>query len=119
MLLQLLTLMAFQLAGEVLAESLHLMFPGALCGLLLMLGWLHLTGGPSDNMSVTSTFLVDHLALLFVPAGSAIVGFGALLLSDGFAIGASLLVSTGLGILIAGTLGSAQTSPTISTTGAK
>jgi holin-like protein len=118
MLLQLLTLMAFQLAGELLAGSLHLMFPGVLCGLLLMLGWLYLTGGPSEHMSVTSAILVDHLALLFVPAGSAIVGFGALLLSDGFAIGAALLISTGLGILIAGSLGSARPSQRMSTKGA-
>ena len=119
MLLQLLILMAFQFAGELLAQNLHLMFPGPLWGLLLMLGWLHLTGGPSDDMSATATFLVDQLALLFVPAGSAIVGFGALLLNDGLAIGAALLISTGLGILIAGTLGATQTVHAMSTKGAK
>jgi putative effector of murein hydrolase LrgA (UPF0299 family) len=44
MLAQFLVLMGFQLAGEVIVTSLGLVFPGPLCGLLLLLGWLHLRG---------------------------------------------------------------------------
>lgn len=105
MLTQLLVLMAFQLAGEMIVRSLGLVFPGPLCGLLLLLGWLHLTGGPSEDLARVGSGLIDHLGLLFVPAGAAIIGFGALLLSDGLAIGAALLLSTGLAILVSGLFG--------------
>jgi holin-like protein len=105
MLAQLLVLMGFQLAGEVIVTSLGLVFPGPLCGLLLLLGWLHLRGGPSENLARVGTGLVDNLGLLFVPAGTAIISFGALLLSDGLAIGAALLLSTGLAICVSGLLG--------------
>jgi holin-like protein len=108
MLAQLLVLMGFQLAGEVIVRSLGLVFPGPLCGLLLLLGWLRLSGGPSEDLSRVGAGLVDHLGLLFVPAGTAIIGFGALLLSDGLAIGAALLLSTGLAILVSGLLGCAR-----------
>ena len=69
-------LMGFQLAGEALVTSLGLAFPGPLCGLLLLLGWLRLNGGPSQELAATSATLIDHLGLLFVPAGAAIVTFG-------------------------------------------
>jgi holin-like protein len=105
MLTQLLVLMDFQLAGEILVRSLGLVFPGPLCGLLLLLGWLRLRGGPSEDLARVGSGLIDHLGLLFVPAGTAIIGFGALLLSDGLAIGAALLLSTGLAILVCGLLG--------------
>ena len=102
MLRDLLVLMIFQLAGEALVAALGSSFPGPLCGMLLLLGFLFWTGGPSEGMSRTSGALIDHLGLLFVPAGTAIAGFGALLLRDGLAIAASLTVSTGLAILIGG-----------------
>jgi holin-like protein len=105
MLAHLLVLLGFQLAGEVIVRSLGLVFPGPLCGLLLLLGWLHLRGGPSEDLARVGTGLVDHLGLLFVPAGTAIISFGALLLSDGLAIGAALLLSTGLAICVSGLLG--------------
>src|ERR1700730_7116390 len=102
MLTQLLVLMGFQLAGEVVVTGLGLVFPGPLCGLLLLLGWLQLRGGPSEELVRGGNGLVDHLGLLFVPTGTAIIGFGALLRSDGLAIGAALLLSTGLAICVTG-----------------
>src|SRR5262249_6547853 len=92
---QFLIIMGFQLAGEALVSGCGLSFPGPLCGLLLLLAWLNYTGGPSAELSRAADILVDHLGLLFVPAGAAIVGFGALLLADSVAIVRSLLLSTG------------------------
>ena len=105
MLPQFIVIMGFQLAGELLVASFGLAFPGALCGLLLLLGWLSCKGGPSEDLSRAAGILVDHLGLLFVPAGTAIVGFGTLMLSDGMAIAGALLLSTGLAILVTGLLG--------------
>ena len=105
MLGQLLVIMGFQLAGEALVAGLALNFPGPLCGLLLLLLYLGLRGGPSPDLDRAASSLVDHLGLLFVPAGTAIVGFSALLRSDGVAIAGALLLSTGLAILVSGLLG--------------
>jgi holin-like protein len=63
------------------------------------------TGGPCEDLARVGTGLVDHLGLLFVPTGTAIIGFGTLLLSNGLAIGAALLLSTGLAICVTGLLG--------------
>ena len=54
--------------------------------------------------------LIDHLGLLFVPAGAAIMSFGPLLLVDGKAIGVSLVISTALGIVVGGLIGGAPAS---------
>jgi holin-like protein len=109
MLAQLLIIMGFQLAGEALVSGFGLSFPGPLCGLLLLLAWLNWTGGPSAEPQAAG-MLVDHLGLLFVPAGAAIVGFGALLLADAVAIVGALLLSTGLAILVTGLLGATDVS---------
>jgi holin-like protein len=104
---QLLLIMSFQLAGEAMVALTGLNFPGPLCGLLLMLAWLALRGGPSEELSRVAGTLVDHLGLLFLPAGTAIIGFGTLLLSDGLAIASALLLSSGFAVAVAGLLGGA------------
>jgi holin-like protein len=110
MLAQFLIIMGFQLAGEALVSGCGLAFPGPLCGLLLLLAWLCWTGGPSAQLSRAADILVDHLGLLFVPAGAAIVGYGTLLFVDGIAIVGALLLSTGLAIFVTGLLGAADVS---------
>jgi holin-like protein len=102
MLAQLGLLMIFQFIGEVLVTASGIPFPGPLCGMLLLLGYLFLTGGPSEELSGVGSKLVDNLGLLFVPAGTAIVGYGTLFATDGLAIGAALIISTLLAVLIGG-----------------
>ncbi len=102
MLLQLAALMAFQLIGEMLVSLSGIPFPGPLCGMALLLAYLYLRGGPSEELSKVGTFLIDHLGLLFVPAGTAIIAYGALLMRDGLAIAAALLVSTVAAVLVGG-----------------
>src|SRR6516162_5714018 len=111
MLAHLIALMGFQLAGELLVEALGVGFPGPLCGMLLLLGWLHIRGGPSEGLARTGAVVTDHLGLLFVPAGAAIMNFGALLLSDGPAVAAALILSTALAICVSGILGGTRHLP--------
>jgi len=61
MLAQLGLLMLFQLVGEALVTSIGIPFPGPLCGMLLLLGYLHARGGPSDDLSSVGAKLVDNL----------------------------------------------------------
>jgi holin-like protein len=72
MLAQLGLLMTFQLMGEAVVSLLGIPFPGPLCGMLLLLGYLWLRGGPPEELSTAGSKLVDNLGLLFVPAGTAI-----------------------------------------------
>jgi putative effector of murein hydrolase LrgA (UPF0299 family) len=94
MLIQLGVLMSFQLIGEAVVKATGIPFPGPLLGMLLLLAYLHLRGGPSEELTRVGSTLIDNLGLLFVPAGTAIVAYGSLLAEDGVAIAAALLVST-------------------------
>jgi len=104
MLAQVGLLMSFQFAGEALVTTIGVPFPGPLCGMLLLLAYLYLRGGPSDDLVVTGSKLIDNLGLLFVPAGTAIVAYGALFATDGLAILAALVISTLLAVVIGGAI---------------
>jgi holin-like protein len=105
MLLHLLMLFGFQLAGELVVAGLGLAFPGPLCGMLLLLSWLLLTKGPSPRLVETAGTCLNHLGLLFVPAGTAILALDAAVGSDGPAIAAALVISTCAAIAVCGKLG--------------
>jgi holin-like protein len=104
MLQQFALLMAFQLIGEAIVKILGIPFPGPLCGMVLFLGYLQVSGGPSEQMAAVGTTLVDHLGLLFVPAGTAIITYTALLAREGVPILAALLLSTTAAVLIGGVI---------------
>ena len=104
MLIQLGVLMMFQFIGEVLVTLTGIPFPGPLCGMALLLGYLYLRGGPSEELTKVGMTLIDNLGLLFVPAGTAIVAYGALLASDGLAIAAALFASTIAAVIVSGVI---------------
>jgi len=104
MLAQVGLLMIFQFAGEALVSAIGVPFPGPLCGMVLLLGFFWLRGGPSDDLVGTGSKLIDNLGLLFVPAGTAIVAYGALFATDGLAILAALVISTLLAVVIGGAI---------------
>jgi holin-like protein len=97
-------LMMFQFVGEALVTSVAIPFPGPLCGMLLLLAYLYLRGGPSEDLFNVGSKLIDNLGLLFVPAGTAIVAYGTLFATDGIAILAALVVSTLLAVFIGGAI---------------
>ena len=66
-------LLAFQLGGETLRAALHLPIPGPVIGMTLLLTWLVLKGGPDDALRNTSGTLLQHLSLMFVPAGTGVM----------------------------------------------
>jgi holin-like protein len=104
-------LMTFQFVGELLMTASGIPFPGALCGMLLLLAYLHLRGGASEDLTRVATTLVDNLGLLFVPAGVAIVGYGSLFAQDGLAIAAALIISTFVAVAIGGVVATRRARP--------
>jgi holin-like protein len=95
-------LLTFQLVGELAVTGIGVPFPGPLCGMMILLGYLYVRGGPSEELSTVGSKFIDNLGLLFVPAGTAIVAYGPLLAHDGLAIFAALIVSTLVAIFISG-----------------
>ena len=66
-------LIVCQFAGEALTRAMNLPLPGPVLGLVILLVWLILRGGPTEDMKATSSSLLRYLLLLFVPAGAGVV----------------------------------------------
>jgi holin-like protein len=87
-------LLAYQLAGEVIVLALGLPVPGPVVGMVLLLLTLLLRGGPSASLVGTTGGLLNHLSLLFVPAGVGVMLHWERLASQGIALLVALVVST-------------------------
>lgn len=66
-------LLLFQLAGEAIALYFALPVPGPVIGMALLFAGLALRGGPSADLRETARSLLQHLSLLFVPAGVGVM----------------------------------------------
>lgn len=102
-------LLLCQLAGEILARGLSLPVPGPVLGLIVLLIGLvvahrrpQAADGHLETLEVTrvSDALLANLSLLFVPAGVGIVDQLGVLRSQALAIGASLVISTAVTLLV-------------------
>jgi len=87
-------LLIFQLIGEVLARWLNLPIPGPVIGMLLLFLALVLRSGPGDDLRNTSQNLLQHLSLLFVPAGTGIMVHLHRVADEWLPLLLSLLIST-------------------------
>lgn len=100
MLAALTLLLVFQLAGEVLAHSFALPIPGPVIGMALLFVALLLRGGPGENLRQTSGQLLQHLSLLFVPAGTGIVLYGERIAAEWLPLVVAMVASTLLAIIV-------------------
>jgi holin-like protein len=87
-------LLVFQLAGEVVARGLALPLPGPVLGMVFLFIALALRGGPGHDLQTTSQNLLQHLSLLFVPAGTGIMVHLTRVADEWLPLLASLLLST-------------------------
>ncbi|KZD08203.1 CidA/LrgA family protein [Oceanibaculum pacificum] len=88
------TLLFFQLAGEVIARASGLPLPGPVIGMALLFATLLIRNDLPDNLRGTASGLLQHLSLLFVPAGVGVVLYLSLIADQWAAISVALLVST-------------------------
>jgi len=93
-------LLVCQLAGEVIAVATGLPIPGPVIGMALLFLGLALHGAVPDGLQATAGGLLQHLALLFVPAGVGIMAHLSLLADEGWPILAALFGSTILTIAV-------------------
>lgn len=87
-------LLIYQLLGESLVLALGLPVPGPVMGMLLLFLTLLLRGGASPGLRSTSQGLLQHLSLLFVPAGAGVMLHGSRVASEWLPIVVALVVST-------------------------
>jgi holin-like protein len=69
----LLVLLAYQLAGELIARSTGAPVPGPVIGMALLFATFAVRGRVEEPLRETSAVMLKHLAILFVPAGVGIV----------------------------------------------
>jgi holin-like protein len=92
------TLLVFQLIGEALVRALSVPVPGPVVGMALLLLALVLRPATLQAIKPTSQTLLQHLSLLFVPAGVGVMLHLERLGDEALAIGVALVVSTLVGL---------------------
>jgi holin-like protein len=97
-------LLLFQLAGEVLVQFFALPIPGPVIGMALLFAALVMRDGVPDKLRTTANNLLQHLSLLFVPAGVGVMVHFARLGDEWPAIVGALLVSTFVTLAVTGLL---------------
>jgi holin-like protein len=87
-------LLVCQLIGEALVRLAGLPVPGPVLGMVLLFAFLAWRKSVPDDLAKTANGLLDHLSLLFVPAGVGVILHLDLVAAEWPAIGAALIVST-------------------------
>lgn len=87
-------LLVFQLIGETISHVLDLPVPGPVIGFMLLLAVLAIRGGVPAELRTTTTGMLQHFALMFVPAGVGVMVHLSRLREEWLPITASLVLST-------------------------
>ncbi|MBB3065726.1 MULTISPECIES: CidA/LrgA family protein [Limibacillus] len=87
-------LLICQLVGEVLHKASGLPLPGPVIGMVLLFFGLLVRGSVPDDLSRLTKGLLDHLSLLFVPAGVGVVVHLSLVREEWLSLSAALIFST-------------------------
>ena len=93
-------LLVFQLTGEVLVQLFALPVPGPVIGMALLFVALALRGGPSVELRDTAQNLLQHLSLLFVPAGVGVMVHLHRVADEWLPLLLSLLISTAATLVV-------------------
>lgn len=99
----LLTLLAAQLAGETVTRLTGLPLPGPVAGMLILLAGFALWRPLVEVVRPLATTILGNLSLLFVPAGTGVVGHLDKIAVHGVGLAVVLVVST-LAAIAAGAL---------------
>ena len=100
--LQVLGLVALNIAGEYLASWMHLPLPGNLVGMLILLALLSTRVVRVEWFAASAAIFTRHLAFFFVPIAVGLMAYGTLLRTEGAAILATLIASAVVGIMVTG-----------------
>lgn len=93
-------LLLCQLVGELIAHLFALPIPGAVIGMVLLFIMLIVKGEVSHHLKTDASGLLQHLSLLFVPAGVGIMVHIHRVAAELFPIAMAIIVSTFLGMAV-------------------
>jgi holin-like protein len=93
-------LLVFQLVGEVISQVLGLPIPGPVVGMLLLFLALHVRSAMVERLRETAQNILQHLSLLFVPAGVGVMLHLRRVEHEWIAITLALVLSTVLTIVV-------------------
>lgn len=102
-------LLVYQLVGEVGVHFLQVPIPGPVLGMALLFLTLLIRGAAAPVLETSSTGLLSHLSLLFVPAGVGMIVHFDRIYDEWLPIVVALVLSTLLTMTVAaGTMVAAQ-----------
>lgn len=93
-------LLACQLAGEAIHRAAGLPLPGAVIGMVLLIGWLALVPRERPGLAAVSGWLTAHLSIMFVPAAVGLIDEGPALSRYGVGLVTATVVSTLLTMIV-------------------
>ncbi len=93
-------LLVFQLVGEVIAQTLKLPIPGPVIGMALLFAALVIRGHPSTDLRDTAQGMLQHLSLLFIPAGTGVMLHFQRMSDEWLPLLVSLVASTAITIAV-------------------
>jgi holin-like protein len=93
-------LLACQLAGEAIHRLTGLPLPGAVIGMVLLVGWLAAVRRARPDLAQVTAWLTAHLAVMFVPAAVGLIDEGAVLSHYGVGIVIATVGSTVLTLAV-------------------
>lgn len=94
------TLLVFQLLGEITSQVLNLPIPGPVVGMLLLFLTLFVRLPLAKQLQGTAQDMLQHLSLLFVPAGVGVMLHVRRVADEWVALTLALVVSTVLTIAV-------------------
>lgn len=100
--IQIFILYGFSFIGEMIHRTLHLLIPGNVLGLLLLLLCLSLKLFKLDWIEQGAGFLIEFLPLLLVPAMIGIMNYPSLLSKQGVLLFFIVFISTIMTVVAAG-----------------
>ena len=89
-----------QLIGELIVAALGVPFPGPVIGMVLLFIFLLINRGVPEKMGRVGSALLNHLSLLFVPAGVGVMAHFEVLKLDFVPLSVAMFVSTLFGIVV-------------------
>ena len=94
------TLLVYQLVGEVISRMLELPVPGPVIGMALLFATLLLRESFAEPLRETAQTLLQHLSLLFVPAGVGVMLHFHRIGTEWLPLAVSLIASTVLAVAV-------------------
>jgi len=95
-------LYSFYLLGNWIQISLNLFIPGSVIGMILLFILLLIKGVKLTWVEEGATFLINNLALFFIPATVGIIDYFSLFSGKGFLLIIIVLVSTAMVMAVSG-----------------